>query len=146
MISWRAGCTERCTSGSEGGPGKPTSRKADRAPRPDPYTYVSTWSGWVYVAFVTDACASRIIGWRTETSMSTRLVLGAIDQAIWTRVREARAGLSDGVYDHDRGSQYGSVAFSEHLASAGIKPSVGAGGSSFDNASAETINGVSVVT
>jgi putative transposase len=74
--------------------------------------------------------------------MSTQLVLDAIDQAIWTRVREARSGLSDLVHHHDRGSQYGSVAFSEHLAAAGIKPSVGAVGSSFDNALAETINGL----
>jgi putative transposase len=105
-------------------------------------TYVSTWSGWVYVAFVTDAYARRIIGWRTGTSMTTQLVLDAIDQAIWTRVREARAQLGDVIHHHDRGSQYGSVAFTEHLAAAGITPSVGAVGSSFDNALAETINGL----
>jgi putative transposase len=105
-------------------------------------TYVSTWSGWVYVAFVTDAYARRIIGWRTGTSMTTQLVLDAIDQAIWTRAREARSELADVVHHHDRGSQYGSVAFTEHLAAAGITPSVGAVGSSFDNALAETINGL----
>jgi hypothetical protein len=79
MNTWRAGCSGMGTSGSEGGPGKPTSRKADRAPRPDPYTYVSTWSGWVYVAFVTDAYARRILGWRCGTTMSTQLVLDALN-------------------------------------------------------------------
>ena len=105
-------------------------------------TYVSTWSGWVYVAFVVDAYARRILGWRTGTSMTTQLVLDAVDQAIWTRHHDGCANLSGLVHRHDHGSQYTSLAFSERLAAAGIRPSVGAVGSSFDNALAETINGL----
>ncbi|MBF6278784.1 MULTISPECIES: IS3 family transposase, partial [Nocardia] len=104
-------------------------------------TYVSTWSGWVYVAFVIDAYARRIIGWRTATSMTTSLVLDAIEHAIWTRER-AGWDVKDVVHHTDRGSQYTSIAFSERLAEAGIQPSVGAVGSSYDNALAETINGL----
>jgi putative transposase len=104
-------------------------------------TYVSTWSGWVYVAFVIDAYARRIIGWRTGTSMSTQLVLDALEQAVWTR---QRAGASvDSVVAHtDRGSQYVSIRYTERLAQAGIAASVGTIGDSFDNALAETINGL----
>jgi transposase InsO family protein len=74
VSTWRAGCGGSRTSGSEGGPRKPTSRKAGRAPRSDPYTYVPTWSGMVYVAFVIDAYSRRILGWRAATSMKTSLV------------------------------------------------------------------------
>ncbi|WP_373864846.1 IS3 family transposase [Nocardia pseudovaccinii] len=105
------------------------------------FTYVSTWSGWVYVAFVVDAYARRIIGWRTGTSMTTALVLDAIEHAIWTRNREGW-DVKDVVHHNDRGSQYTSIAFTERLAEAGIQPSVGAVGSSYDNALAETINGL----
>ncbi len=104
-------------------------------------TYVSAWSGWVYVAFVIDAYARRIIGWRTGTTMTTSLVLDAIEHAIWTRER-AGWDVKDVVHHTDRGSQYMSIAFTERLAEAGIQPSVGAVGSSFDNALAETINGL----
>ena len=104
-------------------------------------TYVSTWAGWVYVAFVIDAYARRVLGWRTATSMTAQLVLDAIDHAIWTRRREGRpvAGV---IQHHDRGSQYTSLAYSERLAAADIRASVGAVGSSYDNALAETINGL----
>ncbi len=104
-------------------------------------TYVSTWSGWVYVAFVVDAFARRIIGWRTGTSMSTELVLDALEQAVWTRQRD---GVSiDSVVAHtDRGSQYTSVRYTDRLAQAGIAASVGSVGDSYDNALAETINGL----
>ena len=64
MNPWRAGCTETRTSGSEGGPRKPTGRKTGRAPRSDPYTYVPTWSGTVFTAFVSDVYSRRIVGWR----------------------------------------------------------------------------------
>jgi putative transposase len=101
-------------------------------------TYVSTWSGWVYVAFVIDAYARRIIGWRTATSMTTPLVLDAIEHAIWTRER-AGWNVKDVVHHTDRGPPRQSIAFSERLGEAGIQPSVGAVGSSFDNALAETI-------
>lgn len=104
-------------------------------------TYVSTWSGWVYIAFVVDAYARRIIGWRTATSMTAVLVLDAIEHAIWTRER-AGWDVHDVVHHNDRGSQYTSIAFTERLADAGIQPSVGAVGSSYDNALAETINGL----
>lgn len=104
-------------------------------------TYVSTWSGWIYVVFVVDAYARRILGWRTSTSMTTSLVLDAIEHAIWTRERDGR-NVKDVVHHTDRGCQYTSVKFTERLAEAGTQPSVGAVGSSFDNALAETINGL----
>jgi len=104
-------------------------------------TYVSTWSGWVYVAFVVDAFARRIIGWRCGSSMSTQLVLDALEQAVWTRQR-AGAPLNSVVAHTDRGSQYVSIRYTERLAEAGIAASVGAVGDSFDNALAETINGL----
>ena len=90
-------------------------------------TYVSTWSGWVYVAFVTDAYARRILGWRTGTSMSTELVLDALEQAIWTRQRTG-ADLGSVVAHSDRGSQYVSIRHTERLAHAGIAASVGSVG------------------
>jgi putative transposase len=106
------------------------------------FTYVSTWSGWVYVAFVIDAYARRILGWRCSTSMTTPLVLDAIEHAIWTRQRDGVTDLNGVVHHNDRGSQYTSVAFTERLIDAGIDASIGATGSSYDNALAETINGL----
>jgi len=105
-------------------------------------TYVSTWSGFAYVAFVVDAYARRILGWRVASTMATSMVLDAIEQAIWTRQQEGVFDLKDVVHHTDRGSQYTSIRFSERLAEAGIQPSVGAVGSSYDNALAETINGL----
>lgn len=105
-------------------------------------TYVSTWSGFAYVAFVVDAYARRILGWRVASTMATSMVLDAIEQAIWTRQGEGVLSLKDVVHHTDRGSQYTSIRFSERLAEAGIQPSVGAVGSSYDNALAETINGL----
>ena len=108
-------------------------------------TYVSTWSGWVYVAFVTDAYARRILGWRCGTSMTTQLVLDALEQAIWTRQRAGahREGSLGSVVAHsDRGAQYTALKYGERLAEAGIAASVGSVGDSFDNALAETINGL----
>ncbi len=104
-------------------------------------TYVSTWSGWVYVAFVVDAFARRILGWRAGTSMSTQLVLDALEQAVWTRQRTG-SDLSSVVAHTDHGSQYTSIRYTEHLAQAGIAASVGTTGDSYDNALAETINGL----
>jgi putative transposase len=106
------------------------------------FTYVSTWSGWVYVAFVIDAYARRILGWRTATSMSTSLVLDAIEQAIWTRNRYGTTDLAGLVQHTDAGSQYTSVAYTERLAAANIDASIGTVGDSYDNALAETINGL----
>jgi len=104
-------------------------------------TYVSTWSGWVYVAFVIDAFARRIIGWRCGSSMTTQLVLDALEQAVWTRQRDGRS--VDSVVAHtDHGSQYTAIRYTERLAEAKIAASVGSVGSSYDNALAETINGL----
>lgn len=105
-------------------------------------TYVPTWSGFAYVAFVTDAYARRILGWRVAATMTTTMVLDSIEHAIWTRQQEGVLDLKDVVHHTDRGSQYTSIRFSERLAEAGIQPSVGAVGSSYDNALAETINGL----
>jgi putative transposase len=106
------------------------------------FTYVSTWSGWVYVAFVIDAYARRILGWRCSQSMTTPLVIDAVEHAIWTRGREGITDLTGLTHHHDRGAQYTSIAFTERLAEAGIDASIGATGSSYDNALAETINGL----
>jgi putative transposase len=105
------------------------------------FTYVSTWSGWCYTAFVIDAYARRILGWSVATTMTSQFVVDAVEQAIWTRGREGRdlAGL---IAHHDHGVQYLSVAYSEHLATAGIKPSTGTVGSSYDNALAESVIGL----
>jgi putative transposase len=105
-------------------------------------TYVSTWSGFAYIAFVVDAYARRILGWRVAATMATSMVLDAIEQAIWTRQQEGTIDLKNVVHHTDRGSQYTSIRFTERLAEAGIQPSVGAVGSSYDNALAETINGL----
>jgi putative transposase len=106
------------------------------------FTYVSTWSGWVYVAFVIDAYSRRILGWRTASSMTTPLVLDTIEHAIWTRSREGITDLSGLIHHNDRGSQYTSIAFTDRLIEAGIDASIGSTGDSYDNALAETINGL----
>jgi putative transposase len=106
------------------------------------FTYVATWSGMAYVAFVIDAYARRILGWRVATSMHTELVLDALEQAIWTRAREGRIDLRGLVSHSDAGSQYVSIAFTERLAEAGIDPSVGTVGDAYDNALAETVIGL----
>ncbi len=115
-----------------------------RAERPNQlwvsdFTYVSTWQGWVYVAFVVDVFSRRIVGWRQSSSMHTEFVLDALEQALYAR----RPSEEDGLVHHsDRGSQYLSIRYSERLAEAGIEPSVGSKGDSYDNALAETINGL----
>ncbi len=105
------------------------------------FTYVSTWFGWCYTAFVIDAYARRILGWSVSTTMTSRFVVDAVEQAIWNRGRDGR-DLADLIAHHDHGVQYLSVAYSEHLATAGIKPSTGAIGSSHDNALAESVIGL----
>ncbi len=102
-------------------------------------TYVKTHAGFVYVAFVADVFSRRIVGWRASKSLETGLALDALEQAIWDRLD----GDPDGLIHHsDRGSQYLSIRYTERLADAGIEPSVGSVGDSFDNAMAETINGL----
>jgi transposase InsO family protein len=103
------------------------------------FTYVSTWQGFVYVAFVVDVFARRIVGWRVSSSMRTDFVLDALEQALYARRAEREGEL---VHHSDRGSQYVSIRYSERLAEAGIEPSVGSTGDSYDNALAETINGL----
>ena len=106
------------------------------------FTYVSTWSGMVYVAFVLDAYSRRILGWRAATSMKTSLVLDALEQAVWTRSHDGVAELTGLICHHDAGSQYTSIAYTERLAEAGIDPSVGSVGDAYDNALAETVIGL----
>ena len=103
------------------------------------FTYVSTWQGWLYVAFVIDVFARRIVGWRVSSSMRTDFVLDALEQALYARQPERDQSL---IHHSDRGSQYVSIRYSERLAEAGIEPSVGSKGDSYDNALAETINGL----
>jgi putative transposase len=103
------------------------------------FTYVSTWQGWQYVAFVIDVYARRIVGWRVSSSMTTDFVLDALEQALYARQPERDRSL---VVHSDRGSQYVSIRYSERLAEAGVEPSVGSRGDSYDNALAETINGL----
>ena len=103
------------------------------------FTYVSTWQGWLYVAFVIDVFARRIVGWRVSRSMTTDFVLDALEQALYDRQPGDDGSL---IHHSDRGSQYLSIRYSERLAEAGVEPSVGSKGDSYDNALAETINGL----
>ena len=115
-----------------------------KAPRPNAlwvsdFTYVATWAGFVYVAFVIDAYARRIVGWRASRTAHASFVLDALEQALHDRRPMHRGGL---VHHSDRGSQYVSIKYTERLAEAGVEPSVGSVGDSYDNALAETINGL----
>ncbi|EME68321.1 integrase, catalytic region [Paramagnetospirillum caucaseum] len=103
------------------------------------FTYVSTWSGFVYVAFIIDAFARRIVGWRASRTAHAGFVLDALEQALHQRQPVHKSGL---IHHSDRGSQYVSIKYTERLAEAGIEPSVGSVGDSYDNALAETINGL----
>ncbi|GAA5038230.1 hypothetical protein GCM10023317_93420 [Actinopolymorpha pittospori] len=102
------------------------------------FTYVPTWNGMVYVAFVFDVFSRAILGWRAATSMKTDLVLDALEMAIWARGRHGRSDLSGLVYHTDAGSQYTSIAFTTRLSEAGAAPSVGSVGDAYDNALAES--------
>lgn len=102
-------------------------------------TYVATWRGFVYVAFVIDAFARRIVGWRVTQTLRTDLVLDALEQALYDRPLDSAQGL---VHHSDRGVQYLSIRYTERLAEAGIEPSVGSRGDSYDNALAESVIGL----
>ncbi len=102
-------------------------------------TYVATWRGFVYVAFVIDVFARRIVGWRVAASLRTDFVLDALEQAIYDR---CGGEVGDLVHHSDRGTQYLSMRYSERLANAGIEPSVGSRGDSYDNALAESVIGL----
>ena len=115
-----------------------------RAPAPDTlwvsdFTYVATWAGFVYAAFVIDTFARRIVGWRASRTAHAGFVLDALEQALHDR-RPTHSGCL--IHHSDRGSQYVSIKYTERLAEAGIEPSVGSVGDSYDNALAETINGL----
>ena len=131
-------------------PDKKTPRPLDkvnrefRVPAPNTlwvgdFTCVATWRGFVHVAFVVDAYARKIVGWRASTSAQTGFVLDALEQAVHDRRPTQAKGL---VHHSDRGSQYLSIRYTERLGKAGNEPSVGSVGDSHDNALAETINGL----
>ena len=103
------------------------------------FTYVATWGGFVYVAFVIDVLARRIVGWRVSASMRTDFVLDALEQAISARRGDALTGL---VHHSDAGSQYLSMRYTDRLVDAGIAPSVGSQGDAYDNALAESVIGL----
>jgi transposase InsO family protein len=114
-----------------------------KVPRPNvlwvaDFTYVATWSGFVHVAFVVDAFARRIVGWRVSRTATAGFVLDALEQALHAR-RPVEGGL---IHHSDRGVQYVSITYTERLAEAGIAPSVGSVGDSYDNALAETVIGL----
>jgi putative transposase len=102
-------------------------------------TYVSTWIGFVYVAFVVDAFSRRIVGWRVSSSLRAELALDALEMAIWSRRSADLGGL---VHHSDRGVQYLAIRYTERLAEAGAVRSVGSRGDGYDNALAETVNGL----
>jgi putative transposase len=117
-----------------------------RASRPNElwvvdFTYVATWSGMCFTAFVTDVFSRRIVGWRTHASMPTALPLDALEMALWTRARtgEDVTGL---IHHSDAGSQYTSIRYSDRLHDAGALASIGSVGDSYDNALAETVIGL----
>jgi transposase InsO family protein len=101
------------------------------------FTYVATWAGFVYVAFVIDVFSRMIVGWRAARSMTAELTLDALEQALWAR--KVKGNL---IHHSDRGSQYLAIRYSERLIEAGINASVGSVGDGYDNAMAETINGL----
>ena len=131
-------------------PGSPARRPEDLASRaftadaPDclwvaDITYVRTFAGWVYAAFVTDVFSRRIVGWQLSTSLRTDLALDALEMGIWSRTRQGR-DLSRLIHHSDRGVQYVAIRYTERLAENGIVASVGSKGDSYDNAMAEAFN------
>jgi putative transposase len=105
-------------------------------------TYVATWTGFVYVAFVSDLFSRRIVGWRASTSLRSDLALEALEQALWQRQHDDQ-DVTGVVHHSDRGVQYLSIAYTERLAEAGAVTSVGSRGDSYDNAAAESLIGLS---
>jgi putative transposase len=107
------------------------------------FTYVRTWAGFVYVAFILDVFAQRIVAWHAATTKQTDLVMTPLRMAIWQRDHEGRPVVAEDLIHHsDAGSQYTSIRFTEHLELEGIKPSIGSVGDAYDNALMETINGL----
>ena len=141
----RRGAFKRTTQSDDRSP-----RPADlvernfRAPAPNrlwvaDLTYVATWQGFCYVAFIIDVFSRMIVGWRVSTSLRSDLALDALEMAVWSRKEADLSGL---VHHSDRGGQYLSIRYSERLGEAGAVASVGSRGDSYDNALAETVNGL----
>ena len=132
MKARRAGCGGSRTSGSEGGPEKPTDGNVCTALRPDPYTYIPTWVGFLYLAVVLDVFSRRIVGWCMRPHLRTELILEALNMAVDQR-------RPQGVIHHsDQGSQYTSVAFGTRCEKLGVRPSMGSVGDCYDNAMCES--------
>ena len=106
------------------------------------FTYVRTWAGWVYVAFIVDVFAQRIVAWHAATSKDVQLVDVPLRMALWARDRQGRPVPAGLIHHSDAGSQYTSVHLTDHLALEGIRPSIGSVGDAYDNALMETINGL----
>jgi putative transposase len=131
-------------------PGGETERPLDlvdrqfRAERPDQLwvadiTYIRTFSGWAYAAFVIDVCSRRVVGWQLSTSLRTDLALVALDMGLWSRARDGR-DVTALIHHSDRGVQYRAIRYTQRLADAGVVASVGSRGDSYDNALAEAFN------
>ena len=136
MNTWRAGCSGSCTSGSEGGPQKPTRRKPDRALRPDPYTEHPTREGKVYCAVVLDTFSRRVIGWSIDSSQTAVLATNALSMAI-----QNRTPTSDTIIHSDHGVQFTSWAFTRRALESGLIPSMGSIGDCYDNGLMESFWG-----
>ena len=132
MSTWRAGCSGTGTSGSEGGSGKPTSREAGRAPRPDPYAEHPTREGKLYCAVVLDACSRRVVGWSMADHLRTELILDALDMAI------AQRNPTAGLVHHSHHGCQPRFAFGRRLAASELVASMGTVGDALDNAVAES--------
>ncbi|ETZ69055.1 integrase core domain protein [Mycobacterium sp. MAC_011194_8550] len=131
---WRARCGEIRSAGSEGGPGKRIGRNADTAPRSDPYTYLRTGQGWLYLCAVRDGCSRRVIGWAIDEHLRTDLVESALSMAV-----ALRGELAEQVIFHaDRGCQYTSAQLARFAHRHNMARSVGRTGVCWDNAAAES--------
>ncbi|WP_222842895.1 DDE-type integrase/transposase/recombinase, partial [Bowdeniella nasicola] len=137
--TWRAGCSGMGTSGSEGGQQKPIQRQRGQGAADRPYTYVGTWAGMAYVAFVIDVFSRMIVGWNVAGTLRAEVLpLQALNMAAWG----ARGSLDDLVHHADHGSNYLSVVYTDRINELGATPSTGSIGDSYDNALAEAVNGL----
>ncbi len=137
MTTWRAGCGESRTSGSEGGPGKPTSREADRAPRSDPYTEHWTREGKLYLCAIKDVYSNRIVGYSIDSRMKSRIAVAALDNTV-ARHRAEGVDVAGCVLHTDRGSQFRSRKLVHQLNRHDMAGSMGRVGAAADNAAMES--------